>query len=84
MKKTPQPIRLVIDEENRTTKLDLGETPINVIELDPEQISGLDVKIAMNGGYSVTVSYRNGNSQDILIFANKSELLTALGNILLE
>ena len=82
-----RPKLLIIDTKSRTTQMVRGDlTPqINrVIELDPEQIMGLNVQIALNGGYTVTVSYFKRKAKDTLVFANKAELMTAFGNLLKE
>ena len=79
MDQKPKHIQLVIDQENRTSRIERLDD--RVVELDPGQIVSMNLRVALNGGFGVDVLYRDGKS-DMLVFQNKKELLTALANIL--
>lgn len=80
MSDRPKHIQLVIDGNKKSAHIE-SVADDKVVEIDQEQIMSFETRLALNGGFAVTISYRNGAS-DVLVFENKKELLIALSNIL--
>lgn len=79
MSDRPKHIQLVIDGNKKAAHIE--SVADRVVEIDQDQIMSLDTRLALNGGFAVTITYRNGAS-DVLVFESKKELLIALSNIL--
>ena len=74
-----KPIHLVIDGNKMETRIEKGE--VNVVQFDPEMIKNFNIAVALNGGFSVTLTYHDSSKQDVLVFQNSAELISALSKL---
>ena len=76
-------IRLIFDAAKPEIIRESGSEVSTTVYRVPESqaIKRLEIRIPLNGGYAIELSYADG-SQELLVFASKEELLEGISKLI--